>query len=518
MDNSFDAIVIGSGLGGLTAGALYARTGARVLLLERNAAFGGAATTYQRGTLTIEASLHETTHPATPGGDPKREVFDALDLYDDIELTPVDDFQEIRCALIGEPFVLPHGFDAVEADLTERFPHQRKNIRAFLRQVRRSLQLGAFRSPDHGLFWRAAHAAELPLDLWAILRDIRSSLSEVFERFFGDDEAIKFALAGNLPYFTDDPDDVWWLAYVFAQGGYLQGGGYYIKGGSQSLSDRLAEIIREAGGETLTRAPATCIELGPGGEVTGARYRASGDAEQVAYAPLVFANAAPHVIEGLLPNENRDAFMSPFRDRPLSISLLSATIGVDRRPAEFGFSSYSTVLIPDWMTKFSDFRKATGLLGDMPGERMPVMCVVDYSHIDSGLAEDGVFPVNIVCADRLENWQGLSDEDYRQRKDAWLGAIVRRLDAEWPGIADAVVESSIATARSMQQHLNTPGGAIYGFALSRPEEYPKGPPQTFETAIKGLWLSSAYAGGGGFTGAISAGAGAVRAVLSDRHS
>jgi len=70
----------------------------------------------------------------------------------------------------------------------------------------------------------------------------------------------------------------------------------------------------------------------------------------------------------------------------------------------------------------------------------------------------------------------------------------------------------------MQRHLNTPGGAIYGFALSRPEEYPKGPPQTFETPIEGLWLSSAYSGGGGFTGAISAGAGAVRAALQKRHS
>jgi phytoene dehydrogenase-like protein len=354
------------------------------------------------------------------------------------------------------------------------------------------------------------------LDLWAILRDVRSSLSDVFERFFGHDEAIKFALAGNLPYFTDDPDEVWWLAYVFVQGGYLQGGGYYIKGGSQSLSDRLAEIIREAGGETLTGAPATGIELGADGEVTGVRYRAGDGTEQVAYAPVVFANAAPHVIEGLLPNGKRDAFMVPFRDRPLSISLLSATIGVKRHPSELGFTSYSTVLIPEWMKNFSDFKAATALLGEPPGERMPVMCVVDYSHIDSGLAGGGVFPVNVVCADRIENWEGLSDEDYHRRKDAWLAAIVRRLDAEWPGIAGAVVESSIATARSMQQHLNTPGGAIYGFALSRPKEFPKGPPRTFETPIKGLWLSSAYSGGGGFTGAISSGAGAVRAVLRER--
>ena len=95
------------------------------------------------------------------------------------------------------------------------------------------------------------HAGQLPLDLWAIGRDMRSSLSQVLTRYFGDDEAIKFALAANLPFYSDDPDDFWWLGYAIAQGGYMRGGGYYIKGGSQTLSDRLAAIIREEGGERL---------------------------------------------------------------------------------------------------------------------------------------------------------------------------------------------------------------------------------------------------------------------------
>src|ERR1700736_1474382 len=47
MSRQFDAIVIGSGLGGLTAAALYAQAGNRVLVLERNRNFGGAATVYR---------------------------------------------------------------------------------------------------------------------------------------------------------------------------------------------------------------------------------------------------------------------------------------------------------------------------------------------------------------------------------------------------------------------------------------------------------------------------------------
>lgn len=61
MLDDYDAIVIGSGLGGLTAGALFAHVGQRILVLEQNEAFAGAATTYQWGVMIIEASLHETT-------------------------------------------------------------------------------------------------------------------------------------------------------------------------------------------------------------------------------------------------------------------------------------------------------------------------------------------------------------------------------------------------------------------------------------------------------------------------
>jgi phytoene dehydrogenase-like protein len=513
MDASFDAIVIGSGLGGLTAGALFARTGATVLLLERNHSFGGAATTYRHGALTIEASLHETTHPRMPG-DPKHEIFGALDLEEDIALVPVGDFQEVRCPLIGEPFILPHGFDAVENALIDRFPRQRQNIRSFLRQVRRTLRASEFTGGAHNLVWRVAHAGELPLDLWALLRDIRSSLSVVLERYFGNDEAVKFALCANLPYYSDDPDSFWWLGYAMAQGGYLRGGGYYIQGGSQELSNRLVEIIREEGGETLADSEAIGLQVGPDGAVTGVRYRTSPDgAEAVARAPVIFANAAPNVIANMLPANQRERFLAPFRDRTPSISLVSATLGLDRRPSSLGVSSYSTMLIPEWMKRLSDFNEATGLFADMPGERLPAICVVDYDRIDSGLAREGVFPVSVVCADRYENWMDLEDAAYHKRKNAWLEAIITRLDSEWPGLADAVTEKTIATARTMHDYLNTPGGAVYGFALEPPERMPKGPPKTVSTAIDGLWLASAYSGFGGFTGAMSSGGAAAQAAM-----
>lgn len=518
MPNDYDAIVIGSGLGGLTAGALYAHAGHRVLILEQNDNFGGAATTYQRGSMTIEASLHETADPLLATDDPKASIFESLGLYSDIELVPVGDFQEVRCPLIGAPLTLPHGIDALAERLSERFPHKATAIARFLKRLASIRAAARVFMRKHDRIWWLKHGAELPFRFWPVLRDMRSSVSEVLARYFGEDEAIKIALAANLLYWSDDPDEMWWLFYALAQGLYLHGGGTYIKGGSQVLSDRLVDRIREGGGEALAGQTAVEILLGLQNEVMGVRYRPrAGGVDTVAHAPVVFANAAPHMVEGMLPAAERDRFMAPYRGKPLSTSLFSITLGLSRRPSELGVSAYSTIIIPDWMKRLNDLKQCAALLADMPSGRLPVMGVCDYNHIDAGLSNDKHFPVSIVGADRLANWEGLSDADYQAKKNAWLDVIVERLDKEWPGFVDAVEQREIATARTMRNFLNTPGGAVYGFAPHVPEQgLLSGPPRTPETSIGGLWLASSYAGFGGFSGAMWSGAEAAKAALRHR--
>jgi choline dehydrogenase-like flavoprotein len=99
MARHFDAIVIGSGLGGLTAGALYARSGRRVLVLERNESCGGAATVYRHGPLAIEASLHEID--GLDADDPKLPILRSLGLDTHLAFVDVGDLYEVRGPTAG---------------------------------------------------------------------------------------------------------------------------------------------------------------------------------------------------------------------------------------------------------------------------------------------------------------------------------------------------------------------------------------------------------------------------------
>src|SRR6266702_4606313 len=100
------------------------------------------------------------------------------------------------------------------------------------------------------------------IKLFPAIRDWRLSLSQKLDRIFGDNEAVKCALAANLSYYHDDPTTLWWIYFAMAQGSYLQSGGRYVQGGSQRLSSALARAIKVAGGEVLLRRVVSSMAFG----------------------------------------------------------------------------------------------------------------------------------------------------------------------------------------------------------------------------------------------------------------
>jgi phytoene dehydrogenase-like protein len=331
------------------------------------------------------------------------------------------------------------------------------------------------------------------------------SLAERFAHAFGDDEAVKCALAANLPYWHDDPDTLSWILFAVAQGGYLGCGGRYIQGGSQRLSNAMARALKSAGGELILRR-SVCV----------AHARANGEGRVEVYAPVIVSNAAPAHVANMLPTRAFARFWAPYARRPLSISLFSATFGLSVRPAEVGLTSYSTCLLPEWMHSLSDYKKCGDLLAKMPSENMPALTIVDYSAIDSGLGGPP-HPVAVVGVDKTANWAGLDGAAYEDKRNRWRQAIVGTIERAFPGFASHIETAVFSTASTMQSYLNAPDGAIYGFAPLPPTgPIWKGPDSKPKTPIPGLYLASSYSGSGGFTGAILAGAVAAEQVLKDR--
>jgi phytoene dehydrogenase-like protein len=479
----YDVVVIGAGLGGLTAGAILASEGRKVLVIERSNSVGGAASSYKVGELFVEGSLHETSDPRDPR-DPKHAVLTRAGVLDAVTWSPSKLFYEVRGGPVASPLQLPASFDGAHDALIARFPEARDEIARLLREIEQG-------PPES---------------------EGAMSLLEKLDSMFGNNEAVKCAVAANLAYYHDDPATLSWRHFAAAQGHYFRSGPCFVNGGSQRLSSALARAIKSAGSDAMLRRAVIHVSPGADGIHTITHTAKDGSDPRTVEASSVIGNAAPEALAALLPEQAGTRLRDHYAAMTPSISLFALTLGLSRPPHEVGFTSYSTQLLPSWMARLADYPRGTTLMADEPGDRMPPMAMADYSAIDSGVPAPP-HVLSIFGPDQLSNWDSSDMDRYREKRARWQTAIIRHLDGHYPGLANAVIASSFNTALSTRQYLNAPEGAVYGFA---PTVAQAGTERSPRTPIDGLYLSSAYAGTGGYTGVIQAGAACADMILQDR--
>ena len=503
----FDVAIIGAGLGGLTNGAILARAGRKVIVIERSNSVGGAASSYKVGDLFVEGSLHETSDPRDPR-DPKHDPLIRAGVIDAVKWIPAGALYQVRGGPVTNPLVLPDNFDAARLVLTERFPDARQNIDRLLGEMEQIASSMGTLSRGAKAFRNPAQAFVALAKLLPALRDWNLSLSQKLERAFGNNEPLKSALAANLSYYHDDPATTWWLFFAMAQGSYFLSGGRYIQGGSQRLSSALARIIKKSEGcDVVVRRIASEITLDAKGRVCGLVHTAKdGGDRQAIEAARIIGNAAPEILASLLPASDGAKLRRSYSNRDPSISLFALTLGLSQPPSAFGLEAYSTQLLPNWMAIFGDYAQGTSLMANEPGERMPPLAIVDYAAIDSAVPAPP-YVLSIVGPDRLSNWDDSDQDEYRAKRGRWQDAIVNYLDRHFPGLAGAVTASSFNTALSVRQYLGAPEGEVYGFAPTPPRSIFEISKRSPATCVPGLYLASAYTAFGGYTGVIqSAGA------------
>ena len=128
---SYDVIIIGAGLGGLTAGAKLSKEGKKVLLIEQHNIPGGCATTFKRKDLKIEVGLHMID--GLDEGDPKLKLFEELGILDNLEFKRIPEFY--RFVKPGVDLTIPDSYEQAIEVLTERFPAEKIGILKFFKVI-----------------------------------------------------------------------------------------------------------------------------------------------------------------------------------------------------------------------------------------------------------------------------------------------------------------------------------------------------------------------------------------------
>jgi len=464
----YDVIVIGAGLGGLTAGAKLARSGKKVLLLEQHDRPGGYATTFKRKGFTMEVGLHEMD--GLHASDMKSRIFKDLGVSEKVEFLKVPEFYRFYNG--RQDVIVSHDPDEVAENLIRIFPDEEKGIREY--------------------FYRMMNIRKILKETGG---DPGKSLGEYMDEIINNDD-LKLILLGNLGYFHDDPYSLSLSYYSMAQSSYYQGGGNFIKGGSQVLSDYFVEAIEAAGGEVLLNTLVTEI-LVEDGKACGVAYIGEKNSTvKRAMAERVVANASvPLVAETLLPEEYGSRLSEQYEDLEPGASLLTVYFGF-KKPLKEINKCYSTFIYDQSVKNQDDIKP-----NNAADFSQRSFTLVDYSHVDSDLAPDGKSVGAVCCIDYTDQWDELSEREYKERKEKAAQTFIDRLEGLIPGFRDAIEYYEVATASSLRRYTLNPNGAVYGFAQT-----PERVQTDIESPVENLHFASAWTKtGGGFSGAIYSG-------------
>jgi len=466
----YDAIIIGAGLGGLTAGAKLAKEGKTVLLIEQHSKSGGCATTFKRGDFTLEVGLHEMDGPSPR--DMKTRIFNELDVFENVMFIKVPEFYHFVNERID--ITIPHDPEEAKKKLQEMFPEDTRGIDAYFNQI-----LNPKRKPAEDETSR------------------EKSVGEFLDSIISNDD-LKLVLLGNLGYFHDDPYSISLTYYSVAQGSYYNGGASFIRGGSQVLSDHLAKYITKHGGNVVNNHLVTGI-FEENNKLAGVTYKKKrGTSSEVitAYTDEIIANAAiPNVAE-LLPEKYRIKLINEIKTQKPGASLLTIYFGFKNSLKNLGNQHYSTFVFDSSIKSQSDILKNNK--GDFHNRSFTF---IDYSQIDSGLAPAGKSVGALCCIDYLSDWENLSAEKYKAKKEDVAQIFITRLEKLIPGIRDEIEYFEVGTSATIKRYTLNPGGAVYGFA-----QIPFKPLIDTSNISDNLHFASAWGKtGGGFSGAIYSG-------------
>lgn len=471
LDMEYDIIIIGAGLGGLTAGAKLAKQGKKILLLEQHDRPGGCATTFTRKDFTFEVGLHEMDGPGP--GDLKVKIFRDLGLTDRVTLLEVPEFY--RFVNDRYDVVVPHDPEVAREKLTRLFPEYEEGLKTYFHYLLNARKI------------LAGGGGNKEMSLGGFLDEhIRN-------------EDLKLILLGNLGYFHDDPYSISLNYYLIAQGSYYGGRASFIKGGSQKLSDALVSVIEENGG-TVKLNSLVCEILFHDDKPSGVRYESGkGKAKEVFtdHAGVIVVNAAVPTLAGkLLPENCRPELSEKIKALKTGASLLTVYFGFSKALREVGNRHYSTFIFDPTIKTQRDI-----LQNNHSGFETRSFTLVDYSQLDSDLARGGKGVAGVCCIDYAADWEGLDRKAYLKKKDQVAEAIITRCEKLIPGFRAALEFVEVGTPLTVRRYTLNPEGAVYGFAQN------PGRPMDYLSALPGnIYVASAWGKfGGGFSGSIYSG-------------
>lgn len=459
LDGPYDAIIIGSGIGGLTTAACMSKLGKKVLVLEQHYTAGGFTHSYDRNGYEWDVGVHYIGDMGADHTLGKR-LFDHI-TDGQLKWAPLDAHYD-RIFLGDEHVDLVAGPDEFRAELVRVFPEEEKAIDTYLGYLRKvskampALVLGKV-LPD---------LAAGPLSILAKRRApafLNKPTREVLESLTSNQELIA-VLTGQWGDNGLPPAESSFIIHSLIARHYLHGG-YYPIGGASEMAKTIIPVVQQGGGDVFTYADVTGILIEKGKAVgvhmaDGAEIR----------SPLVISNAGVfNTFNTLLPKEapHWDYYQGKLTTVKRSMASNCLYIGLLDTAENLGLpkTNYWIYPGPNYEKQIQDF------MDDPEANDIPLTYISFPSAKDPSFSEryPGRATIEIVAPGPFEWYEEWADktwgkrgDEYEAKKEEYAQRLLKKLYEKFPHLEGKVDYYELSTPLSTNYFCRYSKGEIYG--------------------------------------------------------
>ena len=437
------AVVIGAGLGGLSAAMRLGSKGYSVTVIDRLDRVGGRGSSVTKNGFRFDLGPTILTVP---------QVFEKLwkdcgkDFAGDVELVPLDPFYEIRWQ-DGSRFQVRSSEEEMLAEVTRNFPKDLKGYCKFLEDCEKRYVFGF-----EGLGRRPMNK------IWDLLKEIpgfirlradRSVYSHVSTRV--KDPKFRMALSFHPLFIGGDPRNVTSM-YILVSHLEKAFGVHYVKGGVQALADAMANVVKEQGGQVLLNSNVENITLN--------KQKADGVMLENGLklnADIVVSNSDPGwTYNKLLPNQKKRWTEKKLKKSRWSMGLFVWYFGTKNTREKWQDVGHHTIM---------NGPRYRGLLADIFDRQFLADDMSIYLHRPS-VTDPSVAPKGDDCFYALSpvpNLKTSNPIDWSKELEGYKNKMQMVLEETIPGFSDAITAEHILTPKDFEERYLSPYGC--GFSL-----------------------------------------------------
>lgn len=492
---NYDIVIIGGGLGGLSAGVKLSNEGKKVAILEKHHMVGGYATNFRRkdkdgNFYTFDTALHGI------GGlrenNPLNIHLKDLDIFDDIEFLEKPETATI-INLKGEELDIPSNFDDYKNYLIKRFKSYESGIEKlfdFLMEFKKDMTEVSKNEGQMPKYQN--YLCSLTLD-------------EFLRSYVDDDDFIEefsfLWLYYGLPQKQSNA-----FYYIAPWVSYHIGGTYYVKGGAGKLSEVFKNKIIKNGSEVFTSSEVVKIDYS-NNKITSVTTK-KGD--KFIADKFIIACDPNHIYSLIYDNNDIRKYKDKLNSLDKGISLTQLYLGLDVKSSELGMTK------GDYFIEVSKNQETYEAIknGDYDKMSFGVTC---YDILDETLNNDNLGVITIIVGDLITNWPEYKTLEYKKRKEEVANKLIEKAEKMFPNIKSHIKVLELGTPHTMKRYTNNTEGAVYGWAQSVGQGgFDR---LKFKTSFDNTFLSGAWTNpGGGFEGAIISGVLCSNRILREEMS